>query len=63
MEAAISSSAEPAPTDPDKLDVSSDLSSDVFDENYSYYDPSEYEYPDDYDYEYDDEGYELYEEE
>ena len=63
MEAPISSSAEPAPTDPDKLDVSSDLSSDVFDENYSYYDPSEYEYPDDYDYEYDDEGYELYEEE
>ena len=63
LEAPISSSAEPAPTDPDKLDVSSDLSSDVFDENYSYYDPSEYEYPDDYDYEYDDEGYELYEEE
>ena len=63
MEAPISSSAEPAPTDPDKLDVSSDLSSDVFDENYSYYDPSEYEYPDDYDYEHDDEGYELYEEE
>ena len=63
MEAPISSSAEPAPTDPDKLDVSSDVSSDVFDENYSYYDPSEYEYPDDYDYEYDDEGYEPYEEE
>ena len=63
MEAAISSSAEPAPTDPDKFDVSNDLSSDVYDENYSYYDPSEYEYPDDYDYEYDDEGYELYEEE
>ena len=63
MEAPISSSAEPAPTDPDKLDVSSDLSSDVYDENYSYYDPSEYEYPDDYDYEHDDEGYEFYEEE
>ena len=63
MEAPISSSAEPAPAEPDKLDVSSDLSSDVFDENYSYYDPPEYEYPDDYDYEYDDEGYEHYEEE
>ena len=64
LEAPISSPAEPpAPAEPDKFDVSNDLSSDVYDENYSYYDPSEYEYPDDYDYEYDDEGYELYEEE
>ena len=63
LEAPISSSAEPAPAEQDKFDVSNDLSSDVYDENYSYYDPSEYEYPDDYDYEYDDEGYELYEEE
>ncbi len=64
LEAPISSSAEPpAPYEPDKFDVSNDLSSDVYDENYSYYDPSEYEYPDDYDYEYDDEDYELYEEE
>ena len=63
LEAPISSSAEPAPAEPDKFDVSNDLSSDFYDENYSYYDPSEYEYPDDYDYEYDDEGYELYEEE
>ncbi len=64
LEAPISSSAEPpAPAKPDRLDVSNDLSSDVYDENYSYYDPSEYEYPDDYDYEYDDEGYEPYEEE
>ena len=63
LEAPVSSSAEPAPAEPDKFDVSNDLSSDVYDENYSYYDPSEYEYPDDYDYEHDDEGYELYEEE
>ncbi len=63
LEAPISSSAEPALTEPDKLDVSNDLSSDAYNENYSYYDPSEYEYPDDYDYEHDDEGYELYEEE
>ena len=63
LEAPISSSAEPAPAEQDKFDVSNDLSSDVYDENYSYYDPSEYEYPDDYDYEYDDEDYELYEEE
>ncbi len=64
LEAPISSPVEPtAPAEPDKFDVSNDLSSDVYDENYSYYDPSEYEYPDDYDYEYDDEGYELYEEE
>ena len=63
LEAPISSSAEPAPAEQDKFDVSNDLSSDVYDENYSYYDPSEYEYPDDYDYEHDDEGYELYEEE
>ena len=63
LEAPVSSSAEPAPAEPDKFDVSNDLSSDVFDENYPYYDPSEYEYPDGYDYEYDDEGYELYEEE
>ena len=64
LETPISSSAEPpGPYEPDKFDVSNDLSSDVYDENYSYYDPSEYEYPDDYDYEYDDEGYELYEEE
>ena len=64
LEAPISSSAEPStPAELDKFDVGNDLSSDVFDENYSYYDPSEYEYPDDYDYEYDDEGYELYEEE
>ena len=64
LEGPISSSAEPpASSEPDKFDVSNDLSSDVYDENYSYYDPSEYEYPDDYDYEYDDEGYELYEEE
>ena len=64
LEAPISSSAEPpTPAELDKFDVGNDLSSDVYDENYSYYDPSEYEYPDDYDYEYDDEGYELYEEE
>ena len=64
LEAPISSSAEPSsPAELDKFDVGNDLSSDVYDENYSYYDPSEYEYPDDYDYEYDDEGYELYEEE
>ena len=64
LEAPISSSTERAPADePDKFDVSNDLSSDVYDENYSYYDPSEYEYPGDYDYEYDDEDYELYEEE
>ena len=64
VEAPISSSAEPStPAELDKFDVGNDLSSDVYDENYSYYDPSEYEYPDDYDYEYDDEGYELYEEE
>ena len=63
LEAPISSSAEPAPAEQDKFDVSNDLSSDVYDENYSYYDPSEYEYPDDYDYEHDDEGYEFYEEE
>ena len=59
----LPSSAEPAPAEQDKFDVSNDLSSDVYDENYSYYDPSEYEYPGDYDYEYDDEDYELYEEE
>ena len=64
LETPISSSAEPStPAELDKFDVSNDLSSDVYDENYSYYDPSEYEYPDDYDYEYDDEGYEPYEEE
>ena len=64
LETPISSSAEPStPAELDKFDVSNDLSSDVYDENYSYYDPSEYEYPDDYDYEHDDEGYELYEEE
>ena len=63
LEMPITSSAEPALAESDKFDVSNDLSSDVYDENYSYYDPSEYEYPDDYDYEYDDEGYELYEEE
>ena len=63
LEAPISSSAEPStPAELDKFDVSNDLSSDVYDENYSYYDPSEYEYPGDYDYEYDDEDYELYEE-
>ena len=64
LETPISSSAEPStPAELDKFDVSNDLSSDVYDENYSYYDPSEYEYPGDYDYEYDDEDYELYEEE
>ena len=64
LETPISSSADSStPAELDKFDVSNDLSSDVYDENYSYYDPSEYEYPDDYDYEYDDEGYELYEEE
>ena len=53
----------PALPDSEKLDVNGDLTSDSFDENYSYYDPSEYEYPADYDYEYDDEEYEFYEEE
>ena len=63
LETPITSSAEPTLAESDKFDVSNDPSSDVYDENYSYYDPSEYEYPDDYDYEYDDEDYELYEEE
>ena len=63
LETPITSSAEPTLAESDKFDVSNDLSSDAYNENYSYYDPSEYEYPGDYDYEYDDEDYELYEEE
>ena len=63
LETPITSSAKPALAESDKFDVSNDLSSDAYNENYSYYDPSEYEYPGDYDYEYDDEDYELYEEE
>jgi len=62
LEKPISPSAEPALAEPDKFDDSNDLSSGGFDENYSYYDPSEYEYPSDDDYEYDDEDYEPYEE-
>ena len=63
LETPISSSVEPTLAEPDRFDASDDLSSDAFDENHLYYDPSEYEYPGDYDYEYDDEDYELYEEE
>ena len=63
LPAPVSPSTEPPLAGPEKVDVNKDLASDSFDENYSYYDPSEYEYPDDYDYEYDDEGYEPYEEE
>ena len=63
LETPIASSAEPTLAESDKFDFSNDLSSDAYNENYSYYDPSEYEYPGDYDYEYDDEDYELYEEE
>ena len=63
LETPITSSAKPALAESDKFDVSNDLSSSAFGENYSYYDPSEYEYPGDYDYEYDDEDYESYEEE
>ena len=63
LETPITSSAEPTLAESDKFDVSNDISSDAYNENYSYYDPSEYEYPGDYDYEYDDEYYEPYEEE
>ena len=61
LETPVSSSAEPALAETDKFEVGNDLSSDGFDENYSYYDPLGYEYPGDY--EYDDEYYEPYEEE
>ena len=63
LETSISSSAEPALAEPESIDVNNDHTSDDFDENYSYYDPSEYKYPDYYDYEYEDEDYEVYEEE
>ena len=63
LETPISLSADPLVNESMNVDANNDVTSEPFDENYSYYDPSEYEYPDSYDYEYDDDYYDPYEEE